>query len=387
MLQMKTNFRKRLLVSLLFLLFAHYFSFSQTAYWGAIATEIGPMIDVSSKASVFKEANVGRQAVKDSRYQGYEIKFAMQPYNNSFASLYHFPKYGLGAYFGDFHNPNIGKPMAVFGWGEIPFSAMRKGQKFSFGYGGEFGVAWNFNPYDKSTNATNVFMGLSVSYIAGVHFYGDYHINRFLSIGTTLGFKHFSNGAWKQPNIGINLFPVSVSAKYQINAVQPPQQPLEHLPEYDKRWKLDVRIAAGRKQNELETPYYYKMLTGIKLLRQLSHKNIIGGGLEATLSFGKKNDGTQRTGRKDRVSPAIVGYYEQILSPQLHIPVECGAYLFPKNIENGEHDRVYVRTGLKYHLTPNFWAGLTVKAHTNLTHVLVDFSEWGIGYTFFYYRK
>jgi hypothetical protein len=386
-------FFRRMSASLLFL-FVHYLAFSQNteekevniaspsknAYWIILSGETGWMVDISSMVDVFKDDHAGRQAINDSRYRGYELKFGTQSNKNA---LYRFTRYGAGFFLGDFQNSNIGYPMAVSGWAEVPFSLMRKRQRFSAGYGGEFGAAWNFLPYDRTSNPTNVFMGTAAGYMAGFYFYGEYYIHRALCLSATLGFRHFSNGSWQQPNIGINIFPVSVSAKYQINShYTSPQQWEGAIPEYKKRWKVGVRIAAGRKQNDLETPYFYKALAGVAALRQISHKHSIGGGLETTFSFGNKNDGTQRTVWRDIVSPAVVGCWEWMLSPQILLPVECAVYLFPENTGNGEMYRTYVRIGLKYCLTPHLWAGVTVRGHTDLTHIPADFSEWGIGYIF-----
>ena len=341
------------------------------------------MIDISSMVGVFQDDNAGRQAINDSHYQGYTLKFAKQSaLDDAFASLYNFPKYGVGFYFGDFRNPNIGYPLAVFGWAEFPLTSIREKQKFSFGYGGEWGMAWNFRPYNAENNPTHVFLGSRANYIVGVYICGDYHINRNFLVGAAGGFRHFSNGGWAQPNIGINMLTMSVSAKYQINSFPQNYKTATPLPTYEPRWKWDVRIAAGRKQNGLETPHFYKELLGVTLKRQVSYMHSIGGGLETTFLFGRKDDGTARTMLRDIVSPALVGCLERFLSRKLVMPLEVGVYLFPKNIESGEKFRTYARIGAKYYLTPHFWTGITVKGHTNITHIIADCSEIGVGYTF-----
>jgi hypothetical protein len=315
-----------------------FFKKGKNTYWLTVSGETGSMIDISNMVNVFPERHAGRQAIKDSRYHAFEIKFAIQSARDKiYAPLYRFPKYGVGLYFGTFHNPNIGYPISIFGWSEIPFSTAHRNQNFSFGYGSEFGLAWGFRPYHKETNPTNVFMGAAESYMVGFYFYGNYHINPNLRIEATFGYRHFSNGAWKQPNIGINIIPVSVSVKYQINPSYLPQEKaLLSSPDCLKNWKLGIKIAAGRKQNGLDTPYFWKVLTGITLLRQISHKHSIGGGVETTLSFGKMDNGnTQRATWRNIVSPSIIGCWEWFLSPRLVMPIEGGIYLLQKNEVNG----------------------------------------------------
>lgn len=348
-------------------------------YWVIVSVGSGKMEDASQEASVFHVRGIGSQAVRDSRYLGYEIKFAVQPTSGLFASLYRFPKYGVGVFLGDFHNPNIGYPIAVYGWAEAPFTRFHKLQKFTFGLGGKGGVAFNFNPYDKKSNPTNIFIGSSTNYIASLYLFGDYRVSRHLCLGLDGGFLHFSNSGWKQPNIGVNIFAVSTSLKYQINPLT--ERIVQPIPKYAKHWKMDVKMAVGRKQNGLDTPYSYKWLIAATPMLQLSHAHSIGAGMEATLSLGRKDDGSQRTTMRDVVSPSAVACWDWFLTAKFATHLGAGGYLFPNNTENGEQYRGYAQVGVKYYLSPHVWTGVFVKGHTNLSHIISHFSEFTVGYT------
>jgi hypothetical protein len=338
------------------------------------------MIDVSSMSNIFQDEHAGKKAIEESFYHGYTMKFAISKPDNKFSSLYRFPKYGFGVYVGSFNNRNIGYPMAFFGWIEVPFRYYKQSHKFSFGYGGEFGLACNFNPYQRISNPTNVFLGSSGSYILGAYLYADYHVNKYVLIGISIGFRHFSNGAWKQPNIGVNIFSPTISLKGKIDNPLPVQHGDLQLPKYTQRWKWGGKLVFGRKQNGLAIPYYYKVLTGITLLKQISYKYSIGAGLETTFSIGKKDDLTLRTSWRDIVSPSVVGCWEWFISENFVVPIDIGVYLLPKNSINNEKYQTYARIGIRYYFTHKFWAGITVKGHSNVINTVADFSEIGIGY-------
>ena len=346
----------------------------------AFFVESGLMFDVSNMSSIFKEKKAGRKVILDSQYQGYEIKVAISSnIATKYHSLYRYPKYGIGFYFGNFNNKNIGFPVAMFGWIEVPFTHKRPKQKVSFGYGAEIGIAWNFNPYNADRNPTNVFLGSRENYILGAYFYSDFHINPHLVIGINAGLRHFSNGGWEQPNIGINILSGAVSLKYQIN--QPLQLPERLVVSKVKPcWKWGLKFGFGRKQNDIGTPFYHKVVIGGNILRQISNKYCIGIGLENTFSFGRKDNGTIRTAWRDRVSPAAVGCWEWILSSKVVIPMEIGIYLLPKNLVNGEKYQTFARIGIRYFIIPHFWIGGTAKGHSIVTHTVADFSELGFGY-------
>jgi len=354
----------------------------KNTYFMAISAETGFLFDVSNMSNLFQHKNAGKEAINESYYHGYSLKIDINSKKHKeYASLYRFSKYGLGFYFGYFNNRNIGYPLAVFGWTEIPIRYLKSKHKFSFGYGAEFGIAWNFNIYNEITNPTNIFLGSKENYILGAYIYADYHITNYLFLGIGAGFRHFSNGGWKQPNIGINIFTTSLSLKGRLNSSFLEQSERLQLPKYTPQWKWGGKIAFGKKQNGLNTPHYYKILAGFTLLRQFSYKHSVGAGVETTFSIGTMDDGRSRVKWKDIASPSVIGCWEWILSSKFVVPMDIGVYLLPKNIANGEKYQTYARIGVRYYLSPRFWAGLTVKGHSTVIHTAADFSELGIGFS------
>ena len=77
------------------------------------------------------------------------------------------------------------------------------------------------------------------------------------------------------------------------------------------------------------------------------------------------------------MSYAVVGSWEWVLTKNLYAPIGLAYYLH-RNFSNGEKQQYYERIGLRYRLSKNLHAGLTIKAHA----AVADYFEWTIGYTF-----
>lgn len=344
-------------------------------YWMEFLEEVGPIINSTGDA--------GKVVIDQSHYRAHSIKFAWQrPPNKIYSTIYRLPKLGFGLYFGNFKNENIGYPKALFAWFEMPFKYPYVGQKWSFGYSGGFGLAWDFKTFNDDIENSNIFISTTRNCYFDISAYVSYHFNERFQVSLSLGFKHFSNGARSKPNYGLNMFPIGLSAKYQISDHS--QKDWWHraeLPQYLRHWRINIKGSLGQKQNSIGNPVYWKSVIGFNILRQISYKYRLGFGLEANISLGKKDDdigGGYRDDAKEIINPGIVGSWEWVIIPRIVVPIDIGVYLLPKKGMNDEGSRIYERIGVKGYITDHFWVGLTIKAHTQVA----DFFEWGIGYTF-----
>ncbi|MDR3297395.1 MAG: hypothetical protein LBS94_04075 [Prevotellaceae bacterium] len=347
---------------------AHRISNVENSYWFEVQEEEGPLLNATHDAS-------GEVEVAASNYRAHSLKFAWQlSPDHIYSSLYRMPLLGLGAYFGNFKNQDIGYPVALFAWFEIP---VLERKNFSFGYTGGFGLAWDFNAYNAEMNADNVFISTTRNCYVDLSLYGSYRVNEHFAVGASVGLKHFSNGARRKPNYGINIVPVGLTAKFQLSdhSRNVGHRPLD-LPSYIPYWRLNAKVAYGLKQNSIGSPTYTKGTVGISVMRQQSYKYRWGIGLEATLALGEDDRGSRRTGWREVVSPAATLCWEWVVVPPVAVPVELGAYLQQPKAGNGEQRWYYERVGVRAYLTQQLWLGLTIKAHA----ASADFFEWGLGF-------
>ncbi|WP_460635486.1 acyloxyacyl hydrolase [Larkinella harenae] len=340
----------------------HYLMFSE---------EAGPMLSNGTEE--------GRALISQSDYRAHSVWLGWQfAKSDVYTRLYRFSRFGVGTDFSNFRNMNIGFPRSYFFWLEAPLKYPKAGQKWYFSYRGAFGIAVDFVPYDEDTNPFNNFIGSAQNCFVDLSFSTFYRLTSRFELGASVGFKHYSNGGSTLPNYGINMLPLSVSARYLIDEQKPEMFDPEPLPTYQKHTRLNVGLAIGQKQYERDGDHFLKATLSMNVLRQISYKYRVGGGVDIMYAQGYQVRYPGASGSwRHSISSALVGSWEWMFRPRIYVPIGLGVYL-NRNGQNGERTWLYQRVGLRFGVTNNLWLGLTIKAHRGTA----DYFEWGMGYTF-----
>ena len=320
--------------------------------------------------------DIGDQLAEASFYNGLDFRlgFRLNDHSDIYNQVYRLPEMGVGWYSSTFHQEEIGKPNALYYYFNMPIRFERS-RKLTMSYLGAFGLSYNFNPYDEINNPGNVFIGSYRNCYVNFALLLNYHITPKWVTSLSLGFKHFSNGSFKQPNYGINLVPVSVSVSYSPKGIKPFEGE-KNTPRFIRHNQYNIALIAGSKNYNEGEPNYLKAALSINWLRALSYK--YKGGLGFDIFYSAKagpRTGTEST-FSNSMSYAVVGSWEWSLNRHLYVPVAFAVYL--KHSEaNGERDPFYERVGIRYRFNNNMFAGVTIKAHKGVA----DFFEWTLGYT------
>jgi hypothetical protein len=317
--------------------------------------------------------------IKNSvEYRGVDFKFSWRKISNTYMNhLYRYPTFGFGftSMLNDF--PEIGQPQAFYGFFEIPFSYKNANQKLSFGYFTQIGLGFNLTPYDSIENPLNQYIGSSLN--AYIHFglKGDYQLTDRIVIFSNIGMKHYSNGAMKKPNAGINLVPISLGVKSYLSTISPSPNSRPIYPELEKRWFLNLALYTGFKNYEIGEPNYFRGGLGINYLWEANYKFRLGLGMDFFYAPGMNERYLgQQFSFRDQTSLAVVGSWEWKLTEKLFMPIGLGVYLY-RNELNQEVSGIFERIGFRYRLTESLSAGLQIKAHK----AKADFFEFTFGYT------
>lgn len=329
-------------------------------------------------AMLSNDTELGDQVVNSSYYNGVDIRLGFRktdPYD-IYSTVYRRPYMGVGWYSSTFQNNDVGKPHALYYFLTIPF-AFEGVKKLTFAYTGAFGLSYKFNPYDSIENPTNIFIGSYRNCYVHLGFVANYKFSEKLAMNATIGFKHFSNGSFKQPNYGINLVPFTLGLSYKIT-----NEPIYHykteIPAYTDHYLLNIAFIAGSKNYEHGEPNYFKGGISINAMKQIGYRYRIGGGLD--FYYAAQSDLRSESGESDfsnSFSYAVFGGWEWALSKNLFIPLGIGVYLH-RNEENGDVRPYYERAGIRYRFADHYFAGVTIKAHQGVA----DIFEWTFGYTF-----
>lgn len=319
---------------------------------------------------------VGDQLAEASYYNGLDFRlgFHINDHSDVYNQVYRLPIMGIGWYASTFQQEEIGKPNAIYYYFDMPIRFERS-RKLTMSYLGAFGLSYNFNPYDEVSNPGDVFIGSYRNCYVTLALLMNYHVTPKWTTSLSIGFKHFSNGSFKQPNYGINLVPVSLSVSYKPTAYKPFNGE-KSIPKFIRYNLYNIALIAGSKNYSEGDPNYLKAALSLNWLRAFSYKYKAGLGLDIFYAGGYKERNNSEATFSNTISYAVAGSWEWALNEHLYIPVALAVYL--KHSENnGERDPFYERVGIRYRFNSNIFAGITIKAHKGVA----DIFEWTLGYT------
>ena len=128
--------------------------------------------------------------------------------------VYNYPSYGVGLYAARFgHDRELGRPIAAYGFFSWPFPLSRR-TELSADLG--MGVAWNWTAFDPATNPTNTALGSSAAYHVDGGVLLHYLVAGRARVYGGMSVTHWSNGATKQPNLGLAVIGPKIGVRYDF---------------------------------------------------------------------------------------------------------------------------------------------------------------------------
>lgn len=372
---------KRIINTLIILTFLGNSLFSQTSNDTIIKTKKyykSIHFSVENGAMLGNSNELSEAIVNSSYYNGLDLRMGWSKKDplDTYNRVYRFPTMGIGYYSSTFHNDYVGTPNALYFFMQIPIK-FEGTRKWTASYSGAFGLSYNFNPFDSINNPTNIFIGSYRNCYVQLGFNLKYQFNNKLSAFATIGYKHFSNGSFKQPNYGINLLPIGIGVSYKFTdeVLLKPETPINP---FIKHNQFNLMLGLGSKNYINNDPNYFKMTLGVNYLRQVGYRYRLGVGLD--FFYAARSDLRNDSGIStfsNSVSYAVVGSWEWVVSKVVSVPIGLGYYLH-RNEENGEKKNYYERVGLRFRINEHYNLGVTIKAHKGTA----DYFEWTLAYTF-----
>ncbi len=291
--------------------------------------------------------------------------------------LYNKPAYGLGYFYCDLNNPEVyGEVRSGFMFMEFPFRERKHWQgtmKVSLGLS-------FFNRYhDPVENPVNVNIGNSVNIHFNLNYSWFFHLNDNLFLAPGISFTHFSNGAYKKPNRGFNLFDVNLALRFRTSPPKPEDFPVKHL---DKEFtgikqRLFLVYSFGFMQREEGDPTYMAHTFSLNHTVQTGFRGRWGVGMDL-----EYDEHTKEVIRKTKENPDCKDYMRltafaahDILFDRLSLMLNLGTYL---HYELKPSTMIFARIGLRYSLGSRLNAQVALKAHGGRA----DHVNWGLGYAF-----
>ena len=287
--------------------------------------------------------------------------------------LYKKPSLGFGYYYGNFGNPEIlGSVHSLYIYYKANFFTVKN---FTLNHNLAFGLAYMTKPFDYQTNYLNFAIGTNINLHVNLNLETEYKINNKLTIFSDIGITHFSNGAVKMPNRGINIISISTGAKYFFNN-EKKNIPEKAIPEFNGYNDFRFFITGGLKGIY---PCYSKQYPISVIFanfgRTVSYKSRIGLGVNlfynGSLVKKYETDSVFNSQKKDYLYSGVYFSYD-IIFGKISFTIHQGFYLTQKNIDY----KIYQRFGFRYNFNNNISANLSIVTY----FANAQFVEWGIGY-------
>ncbi len=237
------------------------------------------------------------------------------------------------------------------------------------------GIGYLSNKFDRLNNYKNIAIGSHFNASIDMSYELRYALSDKFQFASGLGLTHFSNGAFKTPNLGVNIPSLNAGITYVINPVNrfvPTQKD-----SLKRKSEIYTIFSGGMKQVYPACGDYYAAFTWSSAYAlPLSPKRKFSVGLDFFLDYSnlrslKRINELPKHDFQVYKAGIFVGH--QIVFSNLTFLTELGYYYRTLYKADGF---VYTRIGLRYKFNKHFFANLSLKTH----YAKADFLEWGIGY-------
>lgn len=272
-------------------------------------------------------------------------------------------------------NSVLGTYWGAYSFIEFPFV---KSKQFEFSGKLGSGLGYGTKVFDPETNPKNVAMSTHVNALICAGLKSSFIFNRN-KITFGIDMTHFSNGASKVPNLGVNLPYLSLGYARTIrkavadSMILPNQVPL-------KKWLFGLTAIGSLKETFPTGGKKYPIYALSTNFRWFSKPKV---GFEAAFDVISKQAilNYKKEIEKSQWDILQMGMYIGYLLPldQFHFAIGMGVYVKDKY---QPEDFMYHRVGMRYYFNNGFNAQVILKSHW----ARADYVEWGIGYTFNYFK-
>lgn len=290
--------------------------------------------------------------------------------------LYNYPTFGLTLQYNSLgHSQILGNAYALYPYLSSPLiKSDFLNLNFKFGAG----LGYLTNKFDKDLNYKNVAISTNLNICINFGLEAQQKINNYSSVYEGLYINHFSNGALKIPNTGINLPSVALGFRYNLSNTQTENQYSGDFPLIKKKYFISIMTAAGSKEiyppNGKNFPAFSFSLGFNK---QTSLKRVFNLNLDLFYNLSDIEILDRKNIKYNKISilkPGISFGHEYVFG-KTNFDIAVGSYLYAKNNAN---INIYNRIGFKRYINKNIFLNLSLKSHL----LVADYIEWGCGYKF-----
>lgn len=323
---------------------------------------------------IYKHATAINRLVKGN-ISAIDVNLVWQTKGKSlWQQLYRYPTAGVGLYYSMLAYPEVlGNGIAGYGFINIPVVNIKDRLILSYHTG--FGLTYVTRVFDPNAEVQNDAYSTHINIYYDFTFDLTFRLYKGLSVVLAQGITHYSNGAVKMPNLGLN----TIATQFGIN----------YNPAFENRQRIRSIVPKPEKRNEFWVFYspsvkaippkgqklYFASSLAINYLYIFNQKRKLGFGLDLFFDESLKTVYTKegvdyKPGYRFRP-----GYHlsQDLVFGKISFLLESGWY-FKKRYEDDWG--FYHRLGLKYQFSERFFILYALKTHW----VTADYMEFAIGH-------
>ena len=339
--------------------------------------------------NIFVRGNNAQSVIIDD-YQSFAIKLSSQTTGEHlWEQLCNYPSWGISVSALNFYNSaEIGIPIAVHGFINAPIIRYNR---FALNYELGFGVTFNWKSFNPISNRYNVAIGAGEAFMSDAGVNVSYELTDHIDLVGGASFSHFSNGAIKLPNFGINAIAPKVSLKY--NFYERPKYIKQKVPKFNPKNEWIFSTFAGIKNiiyDSLDVSVSEKYkgaffpIYGASILfnRQISYSSKIGIGMTVNYNESINAQVAVDKGQIVDIDGKFINAFQvsvypsyEICADKISVVLQPAFYIIRKTTKNQSpvfHQRIMI----KYHISDHIFAGITLRDYS----MHADFVEWTLGY-------
>lgn len=272
---------------------------------------------------------------------------------------YRMPSWGIAAMFMPFPSDALGEAYGASTYYLLP---LVQGERFSLNYKLGAGLAMLSERFDRVENNRNNAISTRANVLLQMAINGRLQVHGQVGLNVGLSMTHFSNGAVRKPNLGINFFTLQAGISYSPfteDKLTPEDRPFEK----PRTWVMSLFAGAGVKQ-EMTRQGDVRPAATVQWLaeRRISPKFSYGMGSEingnANLEIAHRE--------KEIETNALTPYRAGLLASaafhfgRMAILAQAGGYVFnPGNVDGV----VFNRFGLRHEINERWKVNLTLRTH------------------------
>jgi hypothetical protein len=307
---------------------------------------------------------------------GFRIQYDKKVYGQSqWEQRYNYLDQGMTFVYMDYQNPVLGKTLALIPHFNFYWRSKReaKGQiQFMMG----FGMGYTTNKYDPVTNNKNNVISSDLTGAVLFQFGYQYQLNERLFLNTSASITHFSNGAIKKPNSGINIISSNIGMSYMLKYKPQEYIRTEELPFTVKPIGFTATLTGGAHES-LKIGSGAKPFFVLSTLvdKQVNYKSRFGVGIEWFYSASLKDEikYDPKVDKNTDFNRLSIVLSHELMLDKYSIMMQTGYYFYDPY---KAFQTIYFRLGLRRYFSEKLYSSIGVKSHSAKAEAM----EFAIGY-------